>query len=65
MPKEDPELVGARLADAVKLLTPELPAYAGLSRQYFMELKAQGFKDVESLYLTSKFIETVIFGKNR
>lgn len=62
---DDPELLGAELADALKLITPGLPTYAKLSRQYFMELKKQEFDDKDALYLTSKFIEGIIFGKNK
>lgn len=65
MPKDDPELLGAQLADALKLIMPGLATYAKLSRQYFMELKEQDFDDKDALYLTSKFVESIIFGKSK
>jgi hypothetical protein len=65
MPKDDPELVGAQLADAVRQLSPTLPAFAKLSREYFGQLKGEGFDDKEALYLSAKFIESIIFGKNK
>ena len=65
MADDDPELVGAQLSDALRRLMPGLPAYAKLSRQYYTELKGQEFGEKEALYLTAKFIETIIFGKNK
>jgi hypothetical protein len=62
---DDPELVGARLADALKQLAPSLPVYAKLSRDYYNELVGQGFDQKDALFLTAKFIETIIFGKHK
>ncbi len=65
MPKDDPELLNAEFADAIKQLLPSLPGFAQLSREYFKELKDKEFEEKEALYLTAKFIESMIFGKNK
>ena len=65
MAKDDPELAAAQLADALKQTIPSLPAFAELSRAYFKELKKQEFEDKEALYLSAKFVESIIFGKNK
>ncbi len=63
--KEDPELDGAQLMDAIKAIVPSLPGYANLSREYFKQLKSEGFEKKEALYLTAKFTESLIFGHGK
>ncbi len=65
MEDQDPELMGAEIADAIQTMIPSLPAFAEFSREYFKKLKEQKFETKEALYLTAKFIESMICSGNK